>query len=147
MKQEDYLETLYNLEKTAGCLRTSDVAHTLKLRRPSVTQMMQRLAKDGYITYKPYFPISLTTKGRTIGRKVAERHAVLTTFLTLLGIPKRSQEKDIHGIEHHLSPLTLRRLKDVTAFLRRKGYTTEKGSSLSRRRTGKGVEKPLQPYA
>lgn len=124
MQQEDYLETLYTLEKTAGCLRTSDVARALKLRKPSVTEMMQRLERGGFITYKPYFPVSLTPKGRAIGRKIAERHAVLAAFLTLLGIPKRSQEKDIHGIEHHLSPLTLRRLKDVTIFLRRKGYTS-----------------------
>lgn len=125
MQQEDYLETLYNLEKTTGCLRASDVARTLKLRKPSVTQMIQRLAKDGFVNHKPYFPISLTPKGRAIGRKIAERHAVLEQFLTLLGIPRRSQEKDIHGIEHHLSPLTLRRLKDVTAFLRRKGYESQ----------------------
>lgn len=124
MKQEDYLETLYNLEKSAGCLRTSDVARTLKLRRPSVTQMMQRLAKDGYITYKPYFPITLTKRGRAIGRKIAERHAVLATFLTLLGIPKKDQERDIHGIEHHISPRTLRQLKRATMFLRKKGYTS-----------------------
>ncbi len=123
MQQEDYLEALYNLERTAGCLRTSDVARALKLRKPSVTEMMQRLAKDGFVHYKPYFPISLTPKGRAVGRKIAERHAVLAAFLTLLGIPRRSQEKDIHGIEHHLSPLTLRRLKDVTVFLRKKGYT------------------------
>lgn len=122
MQKEDYLETLYDLEKTTGCLRTSDVARTLKLRKPSVTQMIQRLAKDGFVSHKPYFPISLTPKGRAIGRKIAEHHAVLAAFLTLLGIPRHSQEKDIHGIEHHLSPLTLRRLKDVTAFLRRKGY-------------------------
>ena len=124
MQREDYLETLYNLEKTAGCLRGSDVARALKLRKPSVTQMMQRLAREGLILYKPYSPIALTKKGRAIGRKIADRHAVLAAFLSLLGIPKKSQERDIHGIEHHLSPTTLRRLKEVTAFLRRKGYTS-----------------------
>ena len=124
MQQEDYLETLFTLERTTGCLRTSDVARSLKLRKPSVTQMMQRLQRGGLIEYKPYFPISLTRKGRAIGRRIAERHAVLTAFLTLLGIPKKEQEKDIHGIEHHVSPLTLRRLKDVTDFLRRKRYTS-----------------------
>lgn len=120
MEQEDYLETIYKLHIEQGLVRISDIAKILKLSKPSVTQMMQRLEKDGCVTYKPYFPLQLTNKGRRIGKKVAERHEVLAKFFTLLKIPPKIQERDIHGIEHSLSPITLKRLKEITNFLKKK---------------------------
>lgn len=125
MKQEDYLETIYNLQKKLGYVRLSDVAKELQLSKPSVTQMMQRLEKDGCAIYRPYSPLKLTTKGRKIGKQIADRHQVLAEFFTLLNIPKKTQEKDIHGIEHHLSKTTLEQLKKVTKFLRKKNYPEE----------------------
>ena len=120
MEQEDYLETIYKLADQSGLVRISDVAKILKLSKPSVTQMMQRLQKENCVIYKPYFPLQLTQKGKKIGKKVAERHKVLAEFFTLLDIPKNIQEKDIHGIEHCLSPITLEGLKKATKFLKAK---------------------------
>lgn len=123
MEQEDYLETIYNLKKELGHVRVSDIAKALSLSKPSVTQMMQRLEKEGYVKYQPYLPLKLTAKGSRIGRSVAEKHEVLAEFLTTLGIPKAVQEKDIHGIEHFLSPITLQKLKKTTKFLKDKKLT------------------------
>lgn len=120
MEQEDYLETIYKLSDQSGLVRISDVAKILKLSKPSVTQMMQRLEKEGCVIYKPYFPLQLTQKGKKIGKKVAERHEVLAEFFTLLEIPKNIQEKDIHGIEHCLSPITLEKLRQATKTLKTK---------------------------
>ena len=118
MEQEDYLETIYKLGLEQEAVRVSDVAKILQLSKPSVTQMMQRLEKDECVIYKPYLPLKLTSKGTKIEKKVAERHAVLAEFLTLLEIPEKIQEKDIHGIEHSLSPITLERFRKTTKFLK-----------------------------
>lgn len=120
MEQEDYLETIYRLNLEQGLVRVSDIAKILKLSKPSVTQMMQRLEKENCVIYKPYLPLRLTGKGKKIGKKVAERHEVLAEFFTLLKIPQKTQEKDIHGIEHSLSPITLKKLKKITVFLKKK---------------------------
>ncbi|PIR55478.1 transcriptional regulator [Candidatus Peregrinibacteria bacterium CG10_big_fil_rev_8_21_14_0_10_36_19] len=122
MEQEDYLETIYKLKEEKGLVRISDIAEVLQLSKPSVTQMMQRLEKEGCIEYKPYYPIELTTQGKKIGKGIAERHEAIAEFLTLLEIPNNIQEKDIHGIEHSLSPITLKRLKEVTKFLKNKSF-------------------------
>lgn len=120
MEQEDYLETIYKLSQKLGSVRVTDLAKELKLSKPSVTQMMQRLQKDNYVDYKPYLPLKLTKKGKTIGKKIAQRHQVLEEFFTTLGIPKKIQEKDIHGIEHCLSEVTLKKLKEITKKLKAK---------------------------
>ncbi|MEK7672459.1 MAG: iron dependent repressor, metal binding and dimerization domain protein [Patescibacteria group bacterium] len=122
MEQEDYLETIYNLAHEQSLVRISDVAKILKLSKPSVTQMMQRLEKEGCVVYKPYLPLQLTNKGKRIGKKVAERHKYLSEFFTILGIDHRTQEKDIHGIEHSLSEKTLKELKKVSDFLKKNRY-------------------------
>lgn len=118
MEQEDYLETIYKLSQKNDHVRVSDLAKELKLSKPSVTQMMQRLDKDGQVDYKPYAPLQLTDKGKKIGKKIAERHSVLAEFFTVLGIPKHIQEKDIHGIEHYISPITLTKLREATKILK-----------------------------
>lgn len=122
MEREDYLETIYNLEKEKGHIRISDIAENLKLSKPSVTQMMQRLKKEGTVIYEPYLPLKLTLKGKKIGKSVAERHKVLAEFFTLLGIANKVQERDIHGIEHSLSEITLKRLRQVNKFLKLKNF-------------------------
>jgi len=119
MEQEDYLETIYKLEKDLDQVRITDLAKALKLSKPSVTQMMQRLDKDGCVKYQPYLPLKLTPKGKRIGKEIAERHKVLAEFFTILGIPKHIQEKDIHGIEHYLSPITMKKLKSLTLRLKK----------------------------
>lgn len=119
MEQEDYLETIYKLAEKQDFVRISDLAKELKLSKPSVTQMIQRLGKEGFILHQSYAPLKLTAKGRRIGRKIAERHRVLEEFFTILKIPRHIREKDIHGIEHCLSPLTLSGLKKTTKFLRK----------------------------
>ncbi len=122
MEREDYLETLYNLKKENRQMRVSEIALALDLSKPSVTQMMQRLKKERCVLYEPYAPVRLTKKGYDIGKSVAERHAVLADFFTILGISKKVQERDIHGIEHSLSPVTLKRLKEVSKFLKDKKF-------------------------
>lgn len=119
---EDYLETIYKLKKEKGQVRISDIASKLHISKPSVTQMVHKLAAEGYLVYKPYFPVEITSKGKRIGLKIAKCHEALTEFLTLLGIPKETQEHDIHGIEHFLSPSTLEGIKKATEFLKRKKF-------------------------
>ena len=122
MEKEDYLETIYNLKKEKNYIRISDIAETLGLSKPSVTQMMQRLKKEGLVDYEPYKPLKLTARGNKIGRGVADRHQVLSEFFTLLGVSNDIQKKDIHGIEHYLSPVSFKKLKKVTLFLSGNNY-------------------------
>jgi Mn-dependent DtxR family transcriptional regulator len=44
----------------------------------------------------------------------------LTDFLKLLGLDARVIEHDVEGMEHHISPSTLRAIERLTADLRRR---------------------------
>lgn len=118
MDQEDYLHAIYLLTLSGVGARMSAIATALKVRKPSVSQMAERLKRQGYISYKPYQDITLTAKGRRIALAIHERHEALADFFITIGIPKKVREHDIHGLEHYLSPITLKKLRAVTKFLK-----------------------------
>ena len=117
---EDYLERILELINTKGYARVVDIALSLKISQASVTNMVQRLDGDGLLKYEKYRGLVLTKAGETLARTIAERHQLLSNFLTLLGLDQRVIEHDVEGMEHHISAPTLRAIAALTAELRRR---------------------------
>jgi Mn-dependent DtxR family transcriptional regulator len=116
---EDYLERILELINVKGYARVVDIAAALKISQASVTNMVQRLDGEGLLKYEKYRGLVLTTAGETLARNIARRHELLTDFLTLLGLDDRVIYHDVEGMEHHISPSTLRAIAALTAQLRR----------------------------
>ena len=117
---EDYLERILELINLKGYARVVDIAAALKISQASVTNMVQRLDGDGLLKYEKYRGLVLTTAGETLARNIARRHQLLTDFLKLLGLDDRVIYHDVEGMEHHISPATLRAIETLTAQLRRR---------------------------
>src|SRR5437763_12708948 len=117
---EDYLERILELIDAKGYARVVDIASALKISQASVTNMVQRLDVDGLLKYEKYRGLVLTTAGETLARNIARRHQLLTDFLKLLGLDDRVIYHDVEGMEHHISPATLRAIETLTAQLRRR---------------------------
>ncbi len=117
---EDYLERILELINVKGYARVVDIAAALKISQASVTNMVQRLDGEGLLKYEKYRGLVLTTAGETLARNIARRHELLTDFLTLLGLDDRVIYHDVEGMEHHISPSTLRAIAALTAQLRRR---------------------------
>lgn len=117
---EDYLERILDLIKSKGYARVVDIAAALKISQASVTNMVQRLDADGLLKYEKYRGLILTPAGERVARGIAHRHKLLTDFLKLLGLSDRVIYHDVEGMEHHISPPTLRAIEALTAQLRRR---------------------------
>ena len=117
---EDYLERILELINSKGYARVVDIAAALKISQASVTNMVQRLDADGLLKYEKYRGLILTTAGKTLASKIAQRHQLLTDFLKLLGLDDRVIYHDVEGMEHHISSSTLRAIEALTAQLRRR---------------------------
>ncbi|MDQ3626187.1 MAG: transcriptional regulator MntR, partial [Verrucomicrobiota bacterium] len=98
---EDYLERILELINTKGYARVVDIATSLGISQASVTNMVQRLDTEGLLKYEKYRGLVLTTAGETLARNIAQRHQLLTDFLTLLGVNERVIDHDVEGMEHH----------------------------------------------
>lgn len=117
---EDYLEQILDLINTKGYARVADIALGLKISQASVTNMVQRLDSEGLLKYEKYRGLVLTTAGETLARNIMQRHQLLTDFLRMLGIDEEVIYHDVEGMEHHISPPTLRAIEALVSTLQEK---------------------------
>jgi Mn-dependent DtxR family transcriptional regulator len=116
---EDYLERILGLINTKGYARVVDIAQALDISQASVTNMVQRMDAEGLLKYEKYRGLVLTTAGETLARNITRRHELLTDFLKLLGLDDEVIYRDVEGMEHHISPSTVRAIEALTAQLQR----------------------------
>jgi len=126
---EDYLERIHELIESKGTAHVADIAQSLGVGKPSVTSMVQKLADEGYLNYEKYRSLTLTDSGRSIAKRIRDRHKVLAEFFTLLDLDDKTQARDIEGIEHHLSSETLDTFADLSEFLRQNPKVLEQFKS------------------
>ena len=102
---EMYLETIYVLTEKGALARTKDIAAEWKVSQPSATEMVQKLAAQGYLNYEPYKGASLTPEGMRIGTGVIRKHRLLEKFLVeIVRQPPERAEDDACHMEHVIPP-------------------------------------------
>ena len=114
---EDYLEQIYLHIERNGLARASDIADSLDVLPSSVTKMVQRLDREGYVYYERYKGIELTEKGMAFGGKLVKRHEILEEFLRIIGVKEEKIYEDVEGIEHHLSWNAIDRITNLVEAL------------------------------
>lgn len=110
--EQDYLEAIYELIEEKGYAKVVDIAARLKLKGPSVTRMVQKLSRDGFLKSEKYGGIVMTDNGRATAKDMQRRHQLLREFLMLLGVDRKTANADAEGMEHHVSRKTLRRIDE-----------------------------------
>jgi Mn-dependent DtxR family transcriptional regulator len=116
---EDYLERILDLINTKGYARVVDIAQGLKISQASVTNMVQRLDGEGLLKYEKYRGLVLTASGEALARNITRRHQLLSDFLRLFALDEETIYRDVEGMEHHISPPTLRAIEALTSQLQR----------------------------
>ena len=52
--KEEYIETVFMLEKKGGKAQTGQIAEHMDVKPPSVTEMLGKLQAEGLVQYEPY---------------------------------------------------------------------------------------------
>jgi len=105
---EDYVEAIADLATSLGEARVVDLARRLGVTHVTVNRTLTRLQREGFVSVQPYRAIFLTSAGSKLAAECRHRHTVVVAFLRSLGIPEKVAEIDAEGIEHHVSPATLK---------------------------------------
>jgi DtxR family Mn-dependent transcriptional regulator len=80
--EENYLKAVFKISgKHKRRVSTNDLAHELRTKASSVTDMLQKLADKKLITYEKYKGVSLTEKGRVVAASVIRKHRLWEVFL------------------------------------------------------------------
>jgi len=117
-REEEYLETMYILQKNKGIIRVKDISKKLGVRPPSVVDALKKLSEKGLINYEKYDRILLTEKGLEIAKETYQKHVLLMKFFTeILGIPPEIAEEDACQFEHYVHEITAERMKEFAHYI------------------------------
>lgn len=109
---ENYLETILILGKSHPVVRSIDVAEELGFKKSSVSVAMKHLREHEHIVVSKEGFITLTDAGREIAEMIYERHELLTTWLTHLGVHEEVASEDACKIEHVISKESFEAIKN-----------------------------------
>jgi DtxR family Mn-dependent transcriptional regulator len=108
---EEYLEAVYRLEREGPGVTTSGLASALGVAPASVSGMLKKLAKDGYVEQVARGEVKLTRKGLEVGVRVLRRHRLAERLLTdVLGMPWDQVHDEACMLEHAISENVEQRL-------------------------------------
>ena len=111
---EDYTELIADLISSKGEARTCDIAQQLGISHVTALRTIQRLQREKFVETSQHRPVALTAKGKRTARLCKQRHKLLVDFFVSIGVPREVAEIDVEGVEHHISPVTL---KAIEVFL------------------------------
>ena len=109
---EDYLETILMLNQRMGRVRSIDVVNELGYTKASVSIAMKKLRENGYIAVDGEGNLTLLEPGREIAERIYERHTLLTSWLTTLGVSPEVAAEDACRIEHVISAESFEAIKN-----------------------------------
>ena len=109
---ENYLEAILMLKEQKGSVRSIDVVHHMNFSKPSVSRAMSLLRENGYVIMDDDGLLHLTDTGYEIASRIYERHQLLTTWLTRLGVDPKVAAEDACKIEHDLSVESFEAIKN-----------------------------------
>ena len=108
---EMYLETIYQLSRERGAVRSVDVAESMGYSKPSVSRAVGLLKKGGYLLMEKDGTLTLTEAGLETAHKIFERHTTLTNLLIRLGVDPETASEDACKMEHVISDKTFEAMK------------------------------------
>ena len=112
---EEYLEAIYDLTQEGQAAKTNDIAAKMALSPASVTEMVQRLASEGYLSYERYRGATLTDEGLRIAKRIKRKHRLLERFLVdVLGAKKDEFHEEACRLEHVISDESEKRICQLT---------------------------------
>ena len=124
---EDCLESIYYHFSVQQGVKAIDIAKSLNISRPFVTEMLKKLAAKGFINYTPYGIISMTPQGIKSAQKIFKKHTYLTSFFeNVLCLDSDEAQKNACQIEHVISEKAFKRLVTFTEFVQqnKKDFST-----------------------
>lgn len=101
---EDYLKTIYMLQRQGQVVSNSDLARSMGVAPASATNMVKKLAELKLVTYAPYQGVRLSEAGQRVALEVLRHHRLLELFLhQALDMPWDQVHAEAERLEHVIS--------------------------------------------
>ena len=99
---EEYLKTMYVLNKQNGNIRVTDIANKMECSKPSVNKALNNLKEEKLINYETYGTIELTEEGENLAQKILEAYDIVYVFF-----------KEVLNLEEEQAKIEAEKVKSV----------------------------------
>lgn len=114
---EDYLTTIYRLEEAYGVAKITDISRELEVSPATVSKVVKRLERSGYIVRERYHYVALTPLGREVAEGIIRKHRIAELFLSrVLGFSDYESHYYAHHLEH-LPDVVIDRIHELVGRL------------------------------
>lgn len=101
---EEYIETVYRLQKRDGVAKTKELSQAMHVVPGSITNTVKHLESHGLFTHEPYRGVKLTREGERIALDIIRKHRLAECLLTdVLKAEWSSVHEEACKLEHALS--------------------------------------------
>ena len=101
---EEYLEMIYNMNMEDEVVIGARLAEKFRVAPPTVTEMLKRLVRDGYVEMDNRRQVTLTEAGNQAAEAVLRRHRLTERFLVdVLGMQWHQVHEEACRLEHFIS--------------------------------------------
>ena len=108
---EEYLKTMYVLQKQTGNIRVTDIAEKMECTKPSVNKAINNLKENKLINYESYGTIELTEDGENLAKKILEAYDIIYVFLKeVLNLDEQEAKDEAEKIKLNMSDDTINKL-------------------------------------
>lgn len=138
---EEYLECIYRLQEREGVARTNSIVKSLKVAPGTVTNTVERLEEEGFVTHVSYKGVRLTEKGLRIALQVVRRHRLSERLLVdILKMDWERVHETACRLEHSLTEEVVKHLEKALNYPK----TCPHGNPIPNER-GRIFEEETQP--
>ena len=111
---EDYLMTMYVMERDQGEIVAARLAELMNVTPATVAMTLKRMKRDRWIERKGRKEIHLTEAGRAAARSVLRRHMLTEWLLVrIFKMPLFETHDQAHNIEHAISTELEERMREI----------------------------------
>lgn len=116
-EKEDYLKAILSHDGIDTYVSNKTLSRFLNIKPPSVSEMVGRLEKEGYVITKPYKGVKLSELGLTYTLDVIKRHRLIELFLIeVLNYTWEEVHVEAEVLEHRVSKLFVDRLDELLKY-------------------------------
>ncbi|MCE5789176.1 metal-dependent transcriptional regulator [Staphylococcus pseudintermedius] len=116
-EKEDYLKAILSHDGIDTYVSNKTLSRFLNIKPPSVSEMVGRLEKEGYVMTKPYKGVKLYELGLSYTLDVIKRHRLIELFLIeVLNYTWEEVHVEAEVLEHRVSKLFVERLDELLKY-------------------------------
>ncbi len=109
--REDYLKLIFELGGNENIINNKQIVTGLNVSAASVSEMITKLLKEGFVTHSPYQGVQLTELGLENASSLVRKHRLWEVFLvTHLGYSWNEVHEEAEVLEHVTSEELTNRL-------------------------------------